>query len=371
MCMKVFQVVPYYFPLHPGGLEKIAQTISVWLQDISWYDLHDIVSDISKYDREKREDIQNVTYLPSFDLVSWFPVPKFRKIAFRKKMHHIIQQKPDCILTHTRFFLQSMMWGLVAKLSWAKRIHIEHGAWFVTWYAWYIRFCAWLFDRTIGLWIFRQCDVIVTISDAHKQFIARFTKKNPVVIYNPVDFSPKPKEDNNIPQIWFIGRLVPLKWVDLLVDALYTLQDMDWECTIVWAWSERQHLESKTIQLWLQDRITFVGADDRDNRLHRFDVFVNPSFQEWVPTTVVEALLAKCVVVATDVGGTREITHEDDLILIHPWVREMLELWLRKAIETYSLSAWSSFETVKKNFGVKNNIKRYDFLLRNTVENFS
>ncbi|MBP7841152.1 hypothetical protein KA037_00540 [Patescibacteria group bacterium] len=30
-------------------------------------------------------------------------------------------------------------------------------------------------------------------------------------------------------------------------------------------------------------------------------MFVNPSYQEGLPTTVVEALLAKCVVVATNV----------------------------------------------------------------------
>jgi len=81
----------------------------------------------------------------------------------------------------------------------------------VTGYPWYIKIVAWLFDRTIGLWIFRQCDQIVTISQMHKDFIKKFTSKSPIVIYNPIDYKPKKRIKNTIPHIGFIGRLVPLK----------------------------------------------------------------------------------------------------------------------------------------------------------------
>ncbi len=37
------------------------------------------------------------------------------------------------------------------------------------------------------------------------------------------------------------------------------------------------------------------------------DIFINPSYSEGLPTTVLEAGLMKCAVVATDVGGTSEI----------------------------------------------------------------
>lgn len=77
-------------------------------------------------------------------------------------------------------------------------------------------------------------------------------------------------------------------------------------------------LEKLTHHFHLSDRITFVGSDDRANRLPKFDIFVNPSYQEGLPTTVIEALLAHCVVVATDVGGTKEISDKQDLILVKP-----------------------------------------------------
>jgi hypothetical protein len=45
----------------------------------------------------------------------------------------------------------------------------------------------------------------------HKQFISKFTNKNPAVIYNPIDYQPQDKVRNSIPHIGFVGRLVSLK----------------------------------------------------------------------------------------------------------------------------------------------------------------
>jgi hypothetical protein len=58
-----------------------------------------------------------------------------------------------------------------------------------------------LFDQTIGLWIFRQADTIITISHAHKKFIKKFTNKIPELIYNPIEYSPQKKVKNKIPHI--------------------------------------------------------------------------------------------------------------------------------------------------------------------------
>ena len=62
--------------------------------------------------------------------------------------------------------------------------------------------------------------------------------------------------------------------------------------------------------------------------LPQTDILVNPSFQEWLPTTVLEWLVAKCVVVATDVGGTKEISDHKDLILVKKWeISDLQKNW--------------------------------------------
>lgn len=363
---KILQVLPYSYHLHSWGVEKIAQTISDGLN--SWWMIvvKNLASDVVRGETKDLSQFSDTLFTPSFDLVYNFPFPKFWSKVFWKQIQEIKYWHPDVILTHTRFFLQSMFGGLLAKYLWCKRLHIEHGSGFVVGYPWYIRCCARLFDRTIGLWILRQCDQIVTISSMHKQFVNKFTKKDPLIIYNPVDYTPKQRLDNIKTHIGFIGRLVPLKGVDILIDALKKLEDRDWICTIVGDGTQRKLLEEQVYTLWLEQRIHFVWADDRANRLYMFDVLVNPSHQEWVPTTVVEALMQQCIVVATDVGGTREISDKKDLILVESWSVEALQSWIEHAF--YSLGkSGQSYEWVMKKFGAEWAITKYRKVIESSI----
>ena len=260
-----------------------------------------------------------------------------------------------------------MIGWLIAKHIWAKRVHVEHGSGFVTWYPRYIKMPAYIFDWTIWLRIFRQCDAVITISHMHSTFIAKFTSKNPIVIYNPIDFIAQPKIKNYIVNIWFIGRLVDLKWVDVLIQALSKIKNKKYTCTIVGTGNRDKYLKNLVIEKELSDRITFVWADDRANRLHKFDIFVNPSHQEWLPTTVVEALMAKCIVVATDVWGTREISDQNDLIIVKPNNISDLQKWIELAFTGLDQSG-KSYNTVMSKFWPKKVIKQYDEILKKIIK---
>ena len=343
--MNIVHYLPYSYHIHTGGLEKIAQTIAEGLAEQQNIQTLIVASDVrrqnNKTDLAKYSD---TLFLPSWDLVYNFPVPKLWKKEFWESFQKIKKENPDVIVTHTRFFVQSLIGGLIAKWLWYKRVHVEHGSGFVTGYPRYIKTSAWLFDRTIGLRIFRQCDEIVTISQMHRTFISKFTSKEPIVIYNPIDYVPAEKIKHDVVHIGFIASLLPRKWCDLLLEALANLRDQERICTIVGEGSERKKLEEIMQDLGLHDRVIFVGADDREHRLHKFDIFVNPSHQEGLPTTVVEALLAQCIVVATDVGGTREISDQKDLILVHDTVVSV-QGWLEQAFahldkSGQSLKAW-------------------------------
>lgn len=352
---RIVQFIPYSYHIHKGWVEKISQTISDWLNNNPQFSCLNIASDIGI---SNPKDQQDTLYLPSFEIVQNFPIPKIRHKKFRQILNQIKKNKPDVIQTHTRFFVFSLLGWLVAKRLWCKRVHVEHGSGFVTGYPWYIRCIARLFDRTIGWWIFRQCDTIVTISHAHKKFIQKFTSKEPVVIDNPIDYVPKPKVKNKVPHIGFVGRLVSLKWVDILIQVLKKLENQAWTCTIVGEGDQRQKLQRLSVSLGLADRIRFVWADDRANRLHTFDIFVNPSYQEWLPTTVVEALLAWCIVVATDVGGTREISDKEDLIIVESGKIENVYIGLSQALIQLNKS-WLSQKGVMIKFDIVEVIKKY------------
>ena len=150
------------------------------------------------------------------------------------------------------------------------------------------------------------------------------------------------RRENQKVRIAFVGRLVSLKGVDLLLNALSKIET-PFDCRIVGDGEERENLEELSRQLGLFDSeirsVEFLGAKSREEVLSEIlpstDVFVNPSYQEGLPTTVIEALLAGCAVVATDVGGTREISELDDLVLSEPGNADALSSALRAAIAAF------------------------------------
>ena len=88
------------------------------------------------------------------------------------------------------------------------------------------------------------------------------------------------------------------------------------------------------------------------------DIFINPSLQEGLPTTVIEALFAECIVVATDVWGTKEISDKSDFILVQPSSRDSLLLGIRKALTKLN-AHWLSADAVREKFSRKKRILQY------------
>ena len=106
----------------------------------------------------------------------------------------------------------------------------------------------------------------------------------------------------------FVGRLVKLKGVDLLISAFADLvvENPHLTLQIVGDGEERNSLEKQVKNLGLERKLQFLGFQDKEEIQHSllpsWDIFVNPSLQEGLPTTVIEALFAQCITVATDVG---------------------------------------------------------------------
>lgn len=408
MKINLIQFVPY-FPPHRWWLETVAEELWYYYAQAWYWEVINVTFDVgqdisnpsltlplSLMEGNNQEVIINKSWkiiwyktkgysvylLPSFDIIPNFPVPKFwkkefweilKKItppAFPKLPPHLrgiegeLKNEKWIIQTHTRFFLSSLLGWLFAKYHKIKWVHVEHGSDYVILSSTLKNKISYLYDRLIGKWIFKNADSIVAISEWVKAFIQNEFEQNEKIeiIYNGIHFSSADRIDNKeIIKIWFVWRLVKLKWVDLLIQAFQKLEkkypNIDLE--ILWDGDEREFLEKsskweKIKFLWLQNR-EFIA----NNFLPKIDILVNPSFQEWLPTTVLEGLLAGCVVVATDVGGTKEISSFDDLIIIEKWSTKSLETWLEKAIWDYRKLSWKSKEFVKAKFDWSENIKKY------------
>jgi glycosyltransferase involved in cell wall biosynthesis len=125
-----------------------------------------------------------------------------------------------------------------------------------------------------------------------------------------------------------VGRLIELKrHTDLLV-AVAELRGRGWplKLWIVGDGPLRNALEAEASALGLASAVHFLGQrEDVPDLLRLADVFVFTSESEGLPNAVIEAALAGCPIVATDIPGVRAIVADSATGLLVP-VRRPKEL---------------------------------------------
>ena len=118
-------------------------------------------------------------------------------------------------------------------------------------------------------------------------------------------------------RLLFSGRLVPVKRVDLLIDAFAEVAASrpDWDLLIVGDGVLREQLEQR-VPAHLRSRVTWTGflaGQDLTLAYHAADVLVLPSDHEPWALVVQEAMAAGLVVIASDVvGAARELIDDGE-----------------------------------------------------------
>ena len=114
-----------------------------------------------------------------------------------------------------------------------------------------------------------------------------------------------------------IGRLERQKGFDLLIRALAQIDGVS--LVLVGDGGERGRLEELAASVGVGDRVVWEGwSDDARSHLGAFDVFALPSRFEGFPLALLEALLSRVAVVATDVGSVAEAVHDGETGLLVP-----------------------------------------------------
>ena len=307
-------------------------------------------------------------FFPCVEIVDNFIFPKIWTRKFWEILRELrkeVSENPEDfrVLTHTRFFLSSLMWGIFARKNDIKWIHLEHGSGYVKSWKWIINHISYLFDRLVGKWIISKADTVLVISHASKNFInVSFWRENVSVFYRGVEIEDTIQEKSGEIILLYVGRLSLLKWVSTLIEAFGSL-DKGVRLVIIWDGEETEYLKKqaeweKIEFLWFQEREYIIQFLLKNNC-----ILINPSYQEGMPTTVIEALATKNVVVATDVGGTSEISSEKDLILVNPWNTKELEENISYAYKNFSQIQWLSYPSIQEKFSREKNIETlYNFI---------
>lgn len=132
-------------------------------------------------------------------------------------------------------------------------------------------------------------------------------------------FHKSPKKLDNVPSkakpiILFAGRLVQLKGVHILIEALKQLKasTLDWECWILGKGDAAKQLKNQIKEADLTSEIKLLGSvPNVKDFLASSDIFVLPSLQDTQPYSVIEAQLCGMPVVVSDAGGLPEMVQAE------------------------------------------------------------
>lgn len=122
----------------------------------------------------------------------------------------------------------------------------------------------------------------------------------------------------------YVGRLSEDKDIPTLIDAFNKIRPENPELFLYLAGTgnELKKLEDLVSQLNIRERVIFLGQLDKE-QLYRYyrkaKMLVSTSLTEGFGLVFVEALLNRCPVIATDVGGVKEIIiHGETGLLVEP-----------------------------------------------------
>lgn len=337
--MNLLVFSPYY-PPHIGGLESHADEFN---KHLSARGVRITVFTPrlpeTALPQETRHESVRVLRFPAVEPIPNYPLPAVWLPLFWKLLQAASTPKPDVIISRTRFFSTSLFALLYAKIRRVPLLHIEHGSDFASFREpWKTTLGKW-YDRIFGVLVLRYADVVIANSLASSAFVKRLSGTEARALYRGVDqknFSPHPlievflgeRKDRMI--IGFIGRLIDGKGVNDLLAAIIPLLHTrdDFVVFLLGDGPERSRIEATISHSEYSSRIFSVGQKEHDEAmrfLQAFDIFVHPSYTEGLPTSVVEAALAKKAIIATDVGGTCEIiSGKGDGFLIPPKSPEVL-----------------------------------------------
>jgi glycosyltransferase involved in cell wall biosynthesis len=152
-------------------------------------------------------------------------------------------------------------------------------------------------------------------------------------VYNGIDLERFPAsrscDGNRIPQIVSVGRLVPFKGFDDLIDACAELarRRIDFVCDIIGDGPLRERLQAKIEQLDLSSRVNLLGSLSQGavlEKLQAADIFALASTTDAqgatdvFPTVILEAMASARPVVSTRLAGIPELVVDGQTGMLAP-----------------------------------------------------
>jgi len=136
----------------------------------------------------------------------------------------------------------------------------------------------------------------------------------------PADNAPDSDSLRNARRILYAGRLVPLKNVASLLDAVALLRRITPAHLVLCGdGPQRAELEGRARELNITEQVRFLGHVEPETvwaHMKRAAVFVNLSRFEGCPNAVQEAMACRCPLILSDIPAHRELAGPDAAVFV-------------------------------------------------------
>jgi len=166
----------------------------------------------------------------------------------------------------------------------------------------------------------RNVDHVQTISEQTLQKLldAGFREDQIALIPNGIDTSqePSPMPDTDEFTVGYCGRLREVKGVQVLLDGYARCRaqrpDIRMRIRLAGGGTQETDLRQQVDRLGISDDVEFMGLiDDTSAFYGSLHLYVQPSFAEGLPNSVIEAMHASRAVLATDIGGNHDLIEDN------------------------------------------------------------
>lgn len=177
-------------------------------------------------------------------------------------------------------------------------------------------------------WVYRKVDVILLSWKLYPDVREVVPPKRVWICPNgmPEVAYSKPSVQPSVPRLLFLSNLVESKGVYVLLDACKQLKERGnrFVCHLVGGESKeisRERFQQEVSDRQLEDCVFYVGpqyGQDKERYFQEATVFVQPTFEDCFPLTVLEAMQHGLAVVSTDEGAIPDMVIDGETGFICP-----------------------------------------------------
>lgn len=320
--MKTIAIFSGYYLPHLGGVERYTYNLAKKLKELG----NRVIIVTSRYNKELAEveetEYAKIYRLPTYKIFAErYPINKKNK-QFKEIMKMLEKENIDSAIIQTRFWTTSYYASKFIAKNKIPACLIEHGSTHFTVNNKVLDKFGEIYEHKLTNAIKKNVKDFYGVSKRCTEWLKHFDIEANGVFYNSIDTSEAEKykefinksEDKIV--ISYVGRMIEEKGVLKLIEAFKTLRNKynNLELNLAGAGPilEKIITENKD-----EKDINILGKVSHEEVLKllgKTTIFVNPSaFSEGLPTSILEAGMMKCAVVATPMGGTTEIISNDDI----------------------------------------------------------